>query len=102
MTATSASVRFGADGAATVESYLHLTGDTCITCCTYDDRAPILAVHDANVDISISVPWPDRVDADDLAVARKLAAVVARYVAELEKFAAKDRAATDDPAGQAA
>ena len=37
MTATSASVRFGADGAAGVESFVRLTGDTYIRCCTYDD-----------------------------------------------------------------
>ena len=35
MTETSASVRFGADGAAKVESYVRLTASTFIRCCTY-------------------------------------------------------------------
>ena len=46
MTATSASVRFGADGTARVESYVRLTASTYIHCCTYDDAAPILAIQD--------------------------------------------------------
>ena len=40
MTETSASVRFGANGAATVQSYVRLTASTYIRCCTYDDAAP--------------------------------------------------------------
>ena len=39
MTAT-VSVRFGASGAATVQSYVRLTASTHIQCCTYDDAAP--------------------------------------------------------------
>ena len=38
MTATSASVRFGTGGVAGVQSSLRLTGDSYITCYTYDDR----------------------------------------------------------------
>ena len=34
MTQTSASVRFGASGEATVQSYVRLTASTYIQCCT--------------------------------------------------------------------
>ena len=104
MTATS-EVRFGADGAATVQSYVRLTASTYIHCCTYDDIAPILAIKDGHVDISVTVPAQDQVTADDLAMARLLARAVTGYVAELEKFAARDRAAATadaDSAGRAA
>ena len=50
MTATSASVRFGANGVTEVESFVRLTGRTFIHCCIYDDIAPILTVKDAHVD----------------------------------------------------
>ena len=53
MTATSASVQFGVNGVTGVESFVRLTGHTYIHCCVYDDNAPILAVRDAHVDISI-------------------------------------------------
>ena len=45
MTAT-ASVRFSADGTATVQSYVRLTASTHIQCCTYADAAPILSIQD--------------------------------------------------------
>jgi len=48
-----------------------------------------------------TVPDPDRVTDQDLALARKLAATVTRYLAELENFAAST-AGTSEPAGQAA
>ena len=57
MTATSASVRFGEDGTATVQSYVRLTtASTHIQCCTYEDAAPILAIRDGAVDITITNP----------------------------------------------
>jgi hypothetical protein len=102
MTVTSASVRFSAKGVTGVESYLHLTGDTYIQCCTYDDQAPILAVHDAHVDVSITVPDRYQVTQDDVTFGRLLAEAVTRYVAELEKFAAKDPADPGAASGQAA
>jgi hypothetical protein len=55
MTAT-ASVRFGQDGKAEVQSYVRLTASTHIQCCTYEDAAPILSVHDGQVDIVITNP----------------------------------------------
>ena len=105
MTATSASVRFRSDGVAEVESFVRLTGHSFIHCCTYDDIAPILAIKDGHVDISVTVPAQDQVTADDLAMARLLAQAVTEYVAELEKLAAQTRAAATadaDSAGQAA
>ena len=54
----------------------------------YDDSAPVLQVTDAHVRLSVSVPDPDHVTAQDVALARELAEAVARYVAELERLAA--------------
>ena len=87
-------------------AFVKLTGHSYISCCVYDDIAPILAVKDARVDISITVPGRDQVTADDLAMARLLAEAAGQYAAELEKFAATNRAATtagtDEPARRAA
>ena len=105
MTATSASVRFGASGVTGVESFVRLTGHTFIHCCIYDDIAPILAVKDAHVDISITVPGGDEVTADNVRFGRLLAEAVGQYVAELERLAAAPRqsaAGPGDGAGQAA
>jgi len=104
MTATSASVRFGVNGATEVESFVRLTGHTFIQCCIYDDIAPILTLQDAHVDISITVPGRDEVTEDDVTVGRLLAEAVGQYVAELERRVSPGRenaAATGDPAGQA-
>ena len=62
MTATSASVRFGADGAAKVQSYVRLTASTYIHCCTYDDAAPILAIQDGAGGHHDHQPRPGRGD----------------------------------------
>jgi len=104
MTQTSASVRFGEDGAATVQSYVRLTASTHIQCCTYADAAPILAIRDGSADITITNPGRGEVTEDDVRFGRLLADAVARYAAELERLAATDRAAPadPDPAGQAA
>ena len=103
MTAT-ASVRFGADGTAEVQSYVRLTASTYVRCCTYQDAAPILTIQDGPADITITNPASGEVTEDDVQFGRLLAEVVGRYLSELEKFASKDRttAADPDPAGQAA
>ena len=63
-----------------------------MNCHTYDDRAPILAIDDAHVQVSIAVPdTRGEVTEEDVAVARQLAKVVSQYVAELERLAAADR-----------
>ena len=64
MTAT-ASVRFGADGTAEVQSYVRLTASTHIQCCTYNDAAPILSIHDGQVDIVITNPASGEVTANE-------------------------------------
>ena len=104
MTVTSASVRFSADGVTRVDAFVRLTGHSPISCCIYDDIAPILAIKDGHVDISITVPGRDQVTGDDLTMARLLAEAAGQYAAELEKFAAKTPAAADGPdsAGRAA
>ena len=69
MTAT-AEVRFGEDGTATVKSYVRLTASTHIQCCTYDDAAPILTIHDGPADITITNPGSGEVTADDVTFGR--------------------------------
>jgi hypothetical protein len=102
MTATS-EVRFGADGAAKVQSYLRLTGSTWIRCCTYEDAPPILTINDGPAEITITNPGRGEVTEEDVRLGRMLAEAVARYAAELEKHAANSATAADpDSAGQAA
>jgi hypothetical protein len=105
MTATS-EVRFGADGAAKVQSYIRLSGSTWIRCCTYDDAAPILTVNDGPAEIVITNPGRGEVTEEDVRLGRELAEAVNRYVAELEKHAAKDStsaaAGADESAERAA
>ena len=104
MTATS-EVRFGADGAAKVQSYVRLTDSTYIHCCTYEDAAPILTIQDGPADITITNPGRGEVTEDDVRFGRLLAEAVNRYAAELEKHAAKNPATAagdGEPAGRAA
>ena len=105
MTETSASIRFGADGAAKVESYVRMTASTFIRCCTYQDAAPILTIQDGPADITITSPGRGEVTEDDVTFGRLLAEAVNRYAAELEKLAARDDKAaadTENRAGQVA
>jgi hypothetical protein len=105
MTGTSASVRFGGDGVAMVESYVRLTASTFIRCCTYPDAAPILTIQDGAADITITSPGRGEVTEDDVRFGRLLAEAVTRYAAELERLAARDctaAAADPDSAGRAA
>jgi hypothetical protein len=103
MTAT-AEVRFGPDGSTTVQSYVRLTATTYIHCCTYDDAAPILSIHDGAADITITNPGKGEVTDDDVAFGRQLADAVTRYADELATIAARNQppATGPDPAGQAA
>ena len=69
---------------------------TFIRCCTYDDQAPILAIDDGNVSVSLTVPDVHRVTGEDVNRAMALADAVARYIAELGAHVAdEDRAAQD-------
>ena len=97
MTETSASIRFGANGAATIQSYVQLTASTYVRCCTYEDAAPILTIHDGAADITITNPGRGEVTEDDVTFGRLLAEAVNRYAAELERLAATDPATAADP-----
>ena len=109
MTATS-EVRFGADGAATVQSYVRLTASTYIHCCTYEDAAPILTIQDGPAEITITNPGRGEVTEEDVTFGRLLAEAVTRYAAELERLAATnpataagaDQPAADQAAGRVA
>jgi hypothetical protein len=103
MTATS-EVRFGADGAATVQSYVRLTDSTWIRCCTYEDAAPILTIQDGPAEIAITNPGRGEVTEEDVRLGRQLAEAVTLFAAELEKHATKDSKAADadESAGRAA
>ena len=61
-------IRLGADGKVTAQSWIRLTGSTCIHCCTYPDQAPILAIQDGPADITITNPAGVR-SPDDVASA---------------------------------
>jgi len=64
MTETSASIRFDANGAAKVQSYVRLTASSYIRCCTYQDEAPILTIQDGAADITITNPGRGEVTED--------------------------------------
>jgi hypothetical protein len=105
MTVSSAQVRFGPAGVAQVASFVHLTGHSYIGCFTYPDEAPVLAVKDQHIDVSITAADRSQVTDEDLLMARVLAQAVAEYVAELERRAAtvpKPATGPKDTAGQAA
>ena len=96
MTSTQAAIRLFADGALKVEPFIRLTGSTLILCCAYEDQAPILAIEDGNVSVSITVPDVHHVTGEDVNRALALADAVARYIAELgERVADEDSAAQD-------
>jgi hypothetical protein len=104
---TSASVWFGTDGPPEVDARLHLTGSTRMNCYLYAPAAPILAIDDAHVKVTLTVPESDKVTGQDVTVARELAEAVARYVAELERLASVSGqpgsgTGSDDTAGRAA
>jgi hypothetical protein len=86
MTASSAQVRLGAAGVAQVQAFVHLTGHSYIGCFTYQDEgmAPVLAIKDQHIDVSVTVADRSHVTGEDLLMARVLAEAVTRYVAELE------------------
>ena len=100
----SVSVRFGATGETTVQSYIRLTASTHIQCSTYDDAAPILSIRDGAADITITNPGQGEVTDDDVRFGRQLADAVTRYAAELVTIPARNRppAPGPDPAGRSA
>jgi hypothetical protein len=91
---TVASINVRPEGLAEVEAALRISAESYIRCHRYDGKPPIMSLTDQHVHVSISVPDSDRVTADDLDTARRLAKVVAEYIAELEaRAAAQDDAA---------
>jgi hypothetical protein len=93
---TSATVRFGASGVVEVEPSIRLNAATFIACHVYDDCAPILAIEDGNVRLSLTVPDTGHVTGADVNRAMALADAVARYIAELgERVADEDSAAQE-------
>jgi len=96
---TQATIRLHADGGIKVEPFIRLTGDTHVMCCTYEDQAPILAIDDGNVSVSLTVPDVHHVTGQDVNRAMALADAVARYAAELGAHVAdEDTAAADEAA----
>ena len=98
MTTTQAVIRLSAGGEIRVEPFIRLTGHTHILCCTYDDCAPILAIDDGTVSLSVSVPDAYQVTGEDLERGRALADAVALYVAGLEQRAANQDSAANEAA----
>ena len=98
MTATSATIRLHADGRIRVEPFIRLTEGTFIRCCSYEDQAPILAIDDGNVSVSLTVPDTHRVTGEDVNRAVALADAVARYAAELGAHLADEDSAAKDAA----
>ena len=95
---TQATIRLHADGGIRVEPFIRLTGSTHVMCCTYEDQAPILAIDDGNVSVSLTVPDVHRVTGDDVNRAMALADAVARYITELGAHVADDDGAAKDAA----
>lgn len=98
MTETQAAIRLFADGGIKVEPFIRLTGSTHVMCCCYEDQAPILAIDDGNVSVSITVPDTHRVTGQDVNRAMALADAVARYAAELGAHVADEDSAAPDAA----
>jgi hypothetical protein len=99
MLTSDACIRFRPDGPAGVDASLRISGGSFIYCHTYDGEAPILSVTDAHVTVTFSVPDRHKVTPGDLDTARRLADVVAAYIAELEaRMAAQDPAADEGEA----
>ena len=95
---TSATVRFSSSGAIEVAPSIRLTASTFIHCHVYEDCAPILAIDDGNVRLSLTVPDTGHVTGADVNLAMALADAVARYVAELGAHVADEDSAAPDAA----
>jgi hypothetical protein len=95
---TSATVRFSSSGAIEVEPSIRLNPSTFIHCHVYDDCAPILAIDDGNVRLTLTVPDTAHVTGQDVNLAMALADAVARYIAELGEHVADDDSAAQDAA----
>jgi hypothetical protein len=95
---TSATVRFSSSGPVEVQPSIRLNPATRIHCHVYDDCAPILAIEDGNVRLSLTVPDTVHVTGEDVNRAMALADAVARYAAELGEHVADEDSAAPDAA----
>ena len=95
---TSATVRFTSSGPVEVQPSIRLSESTFIHCHVYDDCAPILAIEDGNVRLSLTVPDTGHVTGEDVNRAMALADAVARYITELGAHLADDDSAATDAA----
>ena len=98
-------LRVRPDGSTEMHVSVHLDGGAWLQCSTYPDRSPVLSITSGPVDVSVGVPDCDHVTAQDVALARQLAATVAEFVADLERCAAMpDQAPAEpgEPSGRAA
>ena len=95
---TSATIRFSASGAVEVAPTIRLNPRTGIHCHVYDDCAPILAIEDGNVRLSLTVPDTGHVTGADVNRAMALADAVARHIAELGEHVADEDSAAQDAA----
>jgi hypothetical protein len=95
---TSATVRFGASGVVELAPSIRLNAATFIACHVYDDCAPILAIEDGNVRLSLTVPDTSHVTGEDVNRAMALADAVARYITELGAHIAAEDSAADEAA----
>ncbi len=86
MIPSSATIRFSSDGAAQVDASLRLSASSQIKCFTYPGEPPILAIDDAHVQVSVTVPGSGTVTPADLAIAHRLAAAVAAYITGLQEL----------------
>ena len=99
MITSDACIRFSPDGPAGVDASLRISGGSHIYCHTYPDDPPILSVHDRHVSVSVTVPDRHKITPEDLDTARRLAAAVTAYIAELEtRMAAQDTVADEGEA----
>jgi hypothetical protein len=95
---TQATVRFSSSGAVEVQPSIRLNARTRIHCHVYDDSAPILAIDDGNVRLSLTVPDTGQVTGEGVNRALALADAVAQYVAELGARAVTDDSDADEAA----
>ena len=95
MIPSSATIRFSPEGSVQVDASLRLSASSQINCFTYPGKPPILAIDDAHVQVSITVPASGTVTPADIEIAHRLAAAVAAYITGLQERlpAADDRAA---------
>ena len=95
---TSATIRFSSSGPVEVEPTIRLNAATFIHCHVYDDHAPILAIDDGNVRLSLTVPDTGHVTGQDVNRAMALADAVAQYITELGAHVADDDGAAEEAA----